>query len=115
MFIQIPPAFVTRNLFSFLLHSKRLTNNPLFEVISLHVPLGPLWNKPFLASRFCFGIETSLISLLKTRGHIKPIEQDDKIIAAKMTVYACDSKSIFPFVTSEAYQAPAIPKCNNSA
>jgi hypothetical protein len=38
-----------RNLFSFLLDSKRLAKNPLFEVISLHGPTGPLGNKNFLA------------------------------------------------------------------
>ncbi len=30
-----------QKLFSFLLHSKRLAKNPLFEVISLHGPTGP--------------------------------------------------------------------------
>src|SRR5215217_7893347 len=41
IFIQIPPALHRINLFSSLLHSKRLAKNPLFEVISLLVPTGP--------------------------------------------------------------------------
>lgn len=38
-------------------------------------------------------------------AHIKSIEQDSKIVAAKMTVYAGDPEQYFTFITSEAYQA----------
>jgi len=37
-----------RNLFSFLLDSKRLAKNPIFEVISLLIPTGPLLYQFFL-------------------------------------------------------------------
>jgi hypothetical protein len=38
-------------------------------------------------------------------SHIKPIERDGKIVAAKMTVYAGDPEEYFTFITPEAYQA----------
>jgi hypothetical protein len=38
-------------------------------------------------------------------AHIKSIEQDGKIVAAKMTVYAGDPEQYFTFITSGAYQA----------
>ncbi len=36
-------------------------------------------------------------------GHIKPIEREDKIVAAKMFVYAGDGEEYFAFITPEAY------------
>jgi hypothetical protein len=39
---QIPEMTLRRNLFSCPLPSKILAKNPLFEVISLHGPTGPL-------------------------------------------------------------------------
>jgi hypothetical protein len=40
-------------------------------------------------------------------GHIKPIERDGKVVAAKITVYAGDPEEYYSFVTSEAYHALA--------
>jgi len=40
-------------------------------------------------------------------SHIKPIELDGKIVAAKMIVYAGDPEEYFTFITPEAYQALA--------
>jgi len=36
-------------------------------------------------------------------GHIKPIEREGKVIAAKMIVYAGDEEEYFSFLTGEAY------------
>jgi hypothetical protein len=54
LILIVPPC---RNLFSFPFHSKRPAKNPLFEVISLHGPTGPLENKNFLASYMSFSFE----------------------------------------------------------
>jgi integrase len=40
-------------------------------------------------------------------SHIRPIERDGKIVAAKMIVYAGDPEEYFTFITPEAYQALA--------
>jgi hypothetical protein len=53
-FYQNSLALSCRNPFSFLLY-QRLARNPLFEAISLLVPMGPLNNKSFLATR-CLSI-----------------------------------------------------------
>jgi hypothetical protein len=36
-------------------------------------------------------------------GHIKPIEKDGQIVAAKMIVYAGDEEEHYTFITCEAY------------
>ena len=36
-------------------------------------------------------------------GHIRPIEREGKIVAAKMTVYAGDDEEYLAFITPEAY------------
>ncbi len=38
-------------------------------------------------------------------SHVKPIERDGKVIAAKITVYAGDPEEYFAFITPEAYHA----------
>jgi hypothetical protein len=40
-------------------------------------------------------------------SHIKPIERDGRIVAAKMIVYAGDPEEYFTFITLEAYRALA--------
>jgi hypothetical protein len=40
-------------------------------------------------------------------SHIKPIERDGKILAAKMTVYAGEPEEYFTFITPEAYRVLA--------
>jgi hypothetical protein len=50
----------------------RLPKNPLFEVISLHGPTGPLGSKNFLATLAHFQIETFTLAPLKARGPLGP-------------------------------------------
>ena len=38
-------------------------------------------------------------------GHIRPIERDGEVIAAKMIVYAGEDEEYFTFISSEAWQA----------
>lgn len=49
------------------------------------------------------GIRLSAWDFLRW-GHIKPIEKQGKVVAAKITVYAGDTEEYYTFITSEAYE-----------
>jgi hypothetical protein len=38
-------------------------------------------------------------------GHIRPIEKEGKVIAAKIIVYSCEDEEYFSYITPESYQA----------
>jgi hypothetical protein len=62
--------------------------------------------KPVVYTMLSSGIRLEAWNYLRW-AHIKPIEQDGKIVAAKMTVYAGDPEEYFTFITPEAYRALA--------
>jgi hypothetical protein len=60
--------------------------------------------KPIVYTMLSSGMRLEAWNYLRW-SHIKPIERDGKIVAAKMTVYAGDPEEYFTFITPEAYQA----------
>lgn len=60
--------------------------------------------KPIVSTMASSGIRLEAWNYLRW-SHIKPIERDGKVIAAKMTVYAGDPEEYFTFITPEAYHA----------
>jgi integrase len=60
--------------------------------------------KPVVYTMTSSGIRLEAWNYLRW-SHVKPIERDGKVIAAKMTVYAGDPEEYFTFISSEAYHA----------
>ena len=58
--------------------------------------------KALIFTMFCCGIRLGAWDYLQWR-HIIPIENDGKIIAAKIKVYAGTEDEYFSFITPEAY------------
>jgi hypothetical protein len=58
--------------------------------------------KALLFTMASSGIRLSAWDYLRW-GHVKPIERDGNVVAAKMVVYAGDPEEYFTFITSEAY------------
>lgn len=58
--------------------------------------------KPIIYTMASTGIRLSVWDYLRW-GHVKPIERDGKVVAAKITVYAGDTEEYFTFITTEAY------------
>jgi hypothetical protein len=62
--------------------------------------------KPIVYTMLSSGIRLEAWNYLRWI-HIKPIEQDGKLVAAKMIVYAGDPEEYYTFITPEAYRALA--------
>jgi hypothetical protein len=60
--------------------------------------------KPIVCTMASSGMRLEAWNYLRW-SNIKPIEQDSKVVAAKMTVYAGDPEEYFTFITPEAYHA----------
>lgn len=45
-------------------------------------------------------------------GQIKPIQTDDKVVAAKITIYAGDPEEYFSFITSETKTSNCLQPCS---
>jgi hypothetical protein len=60
--------------------------------------------KPIVCTMASSGMRLEAWNYLRW-SHIKPIERDGKVIAAKLTVYAGDPEEYFTFITPEAYHA----------
>jgi hypothetical protein len=62
--------------------------------------------KPIVYTMLSSGIRLEAWNYLRW-NHIKPIEREGKLVAAKMTVYAGDPEEYLTFITPEAYRALA--------
>jgi hypothetical protein len=60
--------------------------------------------KPLVLVTSSSGIRIGAWEYLKWK-HIEPIRRGDKIVAAKITVYAGENEQYFSFITPEAFQA----------
>jgi hypothetical protein len=60
--------------------------------------------KPLVLTTSSSGIRVGAWEYLKWK-HIEPIKRDDKVIAAKIIVYAGDNEQYFSFITPEAFQS----------
>jgi hypothetical protein len=60
--------------------------------------------KPLVLTECSSGIRVGAWKYLKWK-HVEPIKRDDKIVAAKITVYAGEYEQYFSFMTPEAFQA----------
>ena len=60
--------------------------------------------KPIVLVTCASGIRVGAWEYLKWK-HIEPIKRDDKIIAAKIIVYAGENEQYFSFITPEAFEA----------
>jgi len=60
--------------------------------------------KPLVLVTCASGIRIGAWEYLKWK-HIEPIRRDDRIVAAKITVYAGENEQYFSFITPEAFQA----------
>jgi hypothetical protein len=60
--------------------------------------------KPLVLIECSSGIRVGAWAYLKWK-HVEPIKRDDKIVAAKITVYAGEYEEYFSFITPEAFQA----------
>jgi hypothetical protein len=60
--------------------------------------------KPIVYTMLSSGIRLDAWNYLRW-NHIKPIERESKIVAAKITIYAGDPEEYFTFITPEAYRA----------
>jgi integrase len=60
--------------------------------------------KPIVYTMTSSGIRLEAWNYLRW-GHVKPIDRDDKVVAAKMIVYSGDPEEYFTFITPEAYFA----------
>ncbi|HXX96540.1 MAG TPA: hypothetical protein VEL11_05430, partial [Candidatus Bathyarchaeia archaeon] len=60
--------------------------------------------KPLVLVTCASGIRIGSWEYLKWK-HIEPIWRDDRVIAAKITVYAGENEQYFSFITPEAFQA----------
>jgi hypothetical protein len=86
--------------------SKRFANDraPTREEIETVIKYPDRRIKPIILVACSSGIRVGAWEYLKWK-HIEPIRKDDKIVAAKITVYGGENEQYFSFITPEAFQS----------
>ncbi|HYA85406.1 MAG TPA: hypothetical protein VEH06_18470 [Candidatus Bathyarchaeia archaeon] len=86
--------------------SRRFANDraPTHEEIEIIIKYPDRRIKPLVLTTCSSGIRVGAWEYLKWK-HIEPIRRDDRIVAAKIIVYAGENEQYFSFITPEAFQA----------